>query len=85
MTKLINSVKIEEGFTIEFVANPKRLGFKAYKRYEEYMSAKTLAEYTEIAEKKFAAADLRYDESHGYLKIFDADGEQVNMPEAAAE
>lgn len=83
MTKLINSVKIEEGFTIEFVANPKRSGFKAYKRYEEYMSAKTIEEYQKIAEKKYASADLRYDESHGYLKIFNTDGEHVNIPTEA--
>lgn len=86
MTSLINSYKITDDMTIEFTPNPKRPGFKAHARYEIYSTATTLAEYYELlseaeVEKKYSRPDLRYDEEHGHLKIFDVDGNQVNMKE----
>ncbi len=81
MTHTINGTKVEDGFTIEFIANPKRSGFKAHGRYEIYQSATTIEEYIELADKKYAKADLRYDEAKGYLTIFDTDGEIVNAKE----
>lgn len=80
MSHVINGTKLEEGYTIEYVTNPKRPGFKAHARYELYCGATTLEEYLETADKKFAKADLRYDEEHGYLKIFDEDGNWINEP-----
>lgn len=86
MTTLINSTKVEDDHTIAFAPNPKRPGFKAHARYEVYSAATTLVEYHELLteagiEKKYARPDLRYDEEHGHLKIFDADGNQINIHE----
>lgn len=81
MEILINATKVTDENTLEFVPNPKRQGFKAHARYEEYMSATTVSEYFELADKKYARADLRYDEEHGHLKVFNSDGEQINAPE----
>ncbi len=81
MEKLINGFKIEEGFKIEFVNNPKRKGFKSFDRYEKYQTSTTLNEYFEICEKKYSNADLRYDEEKGFLKIFDKNGTQINLIE----
>lgn len=81
MEILINAVKVTSDMTIEYVANPKRAGFKAHARYANYMAATTVDEYMELTadEPKYARPDLRYDEEHGYLIIRDADGEQVNV------
>ena len=85
MSIIINSVKVDDTMTIEFVSNPKRPGFKAHARYELYGVATTIAEFFEIVNenellKKYGRADLRYDEEHGHLKIFNEDGEQINTP-----
>ena len=85
MTTLINSTKVEDDYTISFAVNTKRKGFKAYDRYEVYSTATTIAEYYELAEKKFANADLRYDESKGLLSIFNEDGELMNPKEPKEE
>ena len=82
-TRVINSHKVEDDTAIRFKSNPKRPGFKAHKRYETYSAATTVAEYFELAEKKYATADLRYDEEHGHLEILDADGQVVNIKEEA--
>jgi len=70
MSVVINGVKAELATAIRFVANPKRTGKKAWTRYEEYSECNTLAEYFDIADTKYAKADLRYDHEHGFL-IFD--------------
>ena len=85
MSTLINAIKVENETAIKFIPNPKRPGFKAHERYEKYSSAKTIAEYFELSEKKYSRADLRYDEEHGYLQIFDADGNQINQKETDAD
>ena len=81
MEKLINGFKIEENMKIEFVKNPKRNGFKGFERYEKYQTATTLNEYYELSEKKYSNADLRYDEEHKFLKIFNENGDQINLIE----
>jgi hypothetical protein len=65
----INGTKVNEDTEIEFVSNPKRPTFKSHARYEDYQVATTIGEYFEIADKKYAKADLRYDEEHGHLTI----------------
>ena len=83
----INGFNYDDIATIEYAANPKRPGFKAHARYEIYSAASTVEEYFEIystsdkLEKKYARPDLRYDEEHGHLKLFDADGNQINLKE----
>lgn len=83
MTIQINGTNVETTTTIEFKPNPKRPGFKAHSRYETYSKAETIGDYLEMADKKYAKADLRYDEENGYLAIFNEDGEQVNLKEEA--
>ena len=73
----INGTKVNEDTVIEFVSNPKRPKFKSHARYEEYQAATTVGEYFEVADKKYAKADLRYDEEHGHL-IITMDEEQIN-------
>ena len=68
----LKAKKVTSDSKLEWKANPKRPNSNAYKRYEEYGSATTLAEFFEMAEKKFARADLRFDWEHGHLSI---DGE----------
>ena len=80
-TLVINGYKVTSETKIQFKANPKRPGFKAYDRYETYSQAETLGEYLELAEKKYSKADLRYDEEHGYLILLDDDGNQLNTHE----
>jgi len=68
-TYTINGTKVEEDTVIKFVSNPKRPKFKAHARYEDYKAATTIGKYFEITDKKYAKADLRYDEKHGHLLI----------------
>ena len=49
----------------------------AWTRYEMYSQYKSIAEYMECADPKRAMADLRYDESKGFLSIM-LDGECIN-------
>ncbi len=81
MSIQINGFSIEDDMKIEFVSNPKRPGFKAHTRYEEYQKSTNLVEYFDTAEKKYSKADLRFDEEKGFLKIFDAEGTQINLIE----
>ena len=83
MERLINNVKIDENTRFEYVTNPKRVGFKAHARYANYQSATNIEEYTELTETeaKYASPDLRYDEEHGFLKLFDAEDVQLNPTE----
>lgn len=79
MNVVINAVKIDETTTLEYATNPKRPGFKAHARYEQYSAATSIKEYFELCdEPKYARADLRYDEEHGHLKLIDAEGNQLN-------
>ncbi len=81
MSIQINGFNIEDESKIEFKSNPKRPGFKAFERYEEYQKSTTLTEYLAVAEKKYSKADLRFDEEKGFLKIFDSEGNQINLIE----
>jgi hypothetical protein len=81
MEMLINAVKVDSDTAIEYASNPKRPSGKAWSRYEVYAEATTVGEYFELADKKYARADLRYDEEKGLLAIYDVDGTQVNAPE----
>jgi len=70
----LNGEKFETTDKIEFVENPKKVGKMAWSRYEIYQKAKTIDEFRKLVEsnpdlKKYAAADLRYDHSKGYLKV----------------
>ena len=80
-TIIINDKKVESSDSIEFKANPKRSGSKAHARYELYQKATTLDEFFEIVAaneslKKYARADLRYDQEHGFL-ILPTEEEEV--------
>jgi len=84
MELLVNAVKITSDCTLEYKANPKRSGCKAWTRYEGYQAATTIDEYMEITtdqDGKYGYADLRYDEAKGFLKVMNADGEQINLKE----
>lgn len=78
MEKFVNAFKIDSSIRFEYRPNPKKRHGKAHARYERYQGVTNLVEYLEIAEAKYAMADLRYDEAHGHLKLFNADGEQIN-------
>jgi len=78
METLVNAVKVGDDDTLKFKPNPKRPGFKAHARYEAYQNATTLEEYLKLNEGKYARPDLRYDEEHGHLEIYNADGELKN-------
>ena len=84
----VNGTMIDDTMTLTYASNPKRVGFKAYDRYELYSTCTTLSAYIDVAEKQYAKADLRYDESKGYLIITDADGivqnSTTDTPKAAA-
>jgi hypothetical protein len=71
MELLINDVKVCDSTVIEYRTNPKRIGKKAWARYEEYQDATTIGEYLELTESKFAKADLRYDHNKGFLTIIE--------------
>lgn len=65
--------------TLKYATNPKRPSSAAYRRYEVYAQATTIDEYFELAvEHKFAMPDLRYDEAHGFLLVFDQHGNLIN-------
>ena len=71
MSIIINAVKVESSTNIEYVSNPKRVGKKAWTRYESYAECTTIGEYFDIAEKKYAMADLRYDLDKEFLTIIE--------------
>ena len=92
MSHLINNVKVEDDYTLEYAANPKRNGCKAWTRYETYSQYETVGEYLkkcalDDSMKKYARADLRYDHEHGHLKIYNLDGECMEYvdPNGVAE
>lgn len=72
-TITINGVKADSNTRIEYKPNPKRVGKKAWARYEEYETCETIGEYLELADPKYAKADLRYDLEHGHLTILEDD------------
>jgi len=80
VTVSVNGYKVDENVVLEYVPNPKRPGFKAHARYEEYKECKSIAEYMAICANKYGRPDLRYDEEHGHLKLF-VNGEQINVHE----
>lgn len=69
MELLINDVKVDAATEIEYRANPKVPNKKAWSRYEMYQTAKTIGEYLEMTERKYAKADLKYDHAKGFLTI----------------
>ena len=90
MEIVVNSIKIDSNTRFEFVPNPKRANSMAHKRYELYSHTTNLDEYEKFTKenehcKKYSRADLRYDVEHGHLKLFDADGNWLNEPEAKTE
>lgn len=73
MLNNLNGVEINELTEISYSANKKRPSGKAYARYELYSKATTIGEYYEIADPKYATADLKYDHEHGFLTLVDED------------
>ena len=84
MIIMINAWKVDETTKVEYVTNPKRAGFKAHARYEEYQRCTTIGEYLELCTDKYSRPDLRYDEDHGYLKIYDDEGNHINEKERSS-
>lgn len=80
-TAIVNGIVIDSDSRLEFVANPKRPNFNAHRRYDIYQDATTIDEYLDLAEAKYAKADLRYDVDKHYLFIFDAEGVCQNPTE----
>jgi len=64
----VNGTNVSENCKIELKGNPKRVGSKAWMRYEEYADAKTIGEYLTAGG---LLADLRYDSTKGFLKILE--------------
>lgn len=56
----------EQSITLLQKDNPKREGSSAYKNYELYRKAKTVGDFLEAGG---TSADLRYDATHGYIKV----------------
>jgi len=81
MEKLINAHKVDDSIALVFGPNPKKKHGKAYTRYEAYCHCTSLKEYLDTAEHKYAMADLRYDEAHGFLALI-KDGVRINPPVA---
>lgn len=78
MKVYVNGYVIDGDTVLEYAANPKRIGFKAHARYEQYQEATTLDQYMSIcADWPAAKPDLKYDESKGYLKLI-VDGVVIN-------
>jgi len=65
----VNGVAMTDETVICYIANPKRAGSAAAERYEAYQSVQTIGEYFEVAEKRHAKADLRWDHDKGFLKV----------------
>ena len=82
MEKLINAHKVDGSVRFKYAANPKKKHGKAYARYEAYSACTSIEEYLNMAESKYAMADLRYDEAHGFLKLYREDGTLLNPPTA---
>ena len=72
---LVNGIKVDSETELNYSSNPKRVGFKAHARYEEYEDCQTLFQYLYVADPKYAKADLRYDQEHGHLEIVSDDTE----------
>ena len=81
MDKLINAHRVDDTVTFVFGPNQKKRHGKAYARYEAYRHCTSLKEYLDTAEHKYAMADLRYDEAHGFLALV-KDGIRINPPTA---
>jgi len=66
----VNGRKVADSTKINFKANPKRAGFNAYKRYEIYQYATTVAELKEMNPVYFKA-DFKYDEMKGFIEFIE--------------
>lgn len=77
MEKFINGIKVSYKKVFSYKPNPKIPHGMAFVRYEIYQKATHLFEYLKLADPKYANADLRYDESMGFLKFYE-DGELLN-------
>jgi hypothetical protein len=64
----INGHNVSNECRIKMSPNPKRVGSKAHERYAEYEHTTTVGEYLEAGGLK---ADLRFDQSKGYLELVD--------------
>lgn len=71
MKMSVNGVTVSSETKIAYAANPKRVGSKAYDRYEAYKSATTIGEYFSITKPygMVAKADLRWDHDRKFLTI----------------
>jgi len=67
-TYIINGLKINNDTKINFIANPKRPGFKAYERYNIYQYAQNIDEL-KIMNPTYFKADLKYDLLHKFCLI----------------
>ena len=64
--KSLGDVNVNSVCKLEMKKNPKRVGSKAWERYEMYEDAKSVGEYLE---KGGNVADLRYDYAKGFLEL----------------
>jgi hypothetical protein len=61
-------------------ANPKRAGFKAHARFEQYFGAETVDDYLKRGGTK---GDLRYDWENKFLSLTAPEGDPEPAPQAA--
>ena len=80
MELLVNDVKVDENTRIDFAPNPKRSSGKAWARYEVYCTAATVGEYFDLANSKYAKADLRYDHEKGFLIFTNEELDDAETP-----
>ena len=64
-----NGVLVSTECKINMKANPKRVGSKAYLRYESYGGSKTVGEYIENGG---TPADLKWDQKKEFLELLES-------------
>lgn len=63
-------VSDEAKITFNVKSNPKREGSKAHARFQNYMKARTVAEYLELGG---TTADLKYDWEKSFIEVANVD------------
>jgi len=64
----VNGTHVSTDCKIQMKSNPKRVGSKAYLRYEQYASSKTVGEYLENGG---LPADLKWDQKKEFLQLLE--------------
>jgi len=65
----VNGVLVSTDCKIKMKDNPKRVGSKAYLRYEQYSGSKTIGEYLD---KGGLPADLKWDQKKEFIELIES-------------